>query len=218
MNNSESCVSERLRCILSDIMHNSLFAPFRLVGGTNIALQYSHRESVDIDLFTDYEYGSLNFKRFEEWFKNKYKYYDSSDSGSKVGMGRTYYIGNDEKDAVKVDLMYENSKFLYPEIVVDNVRMASLTEIAVMKLNAIYYGGRKKDFWDLHFLLIDRDYNLKELIALHKKRFPYEHDNEEMMSRLKDFSKADEEPAPVCRLGKFWDRIKLDILDLLLEL
>lgn len=36
-----------------------VFEPFRLVGGTALSLQMGHRLSVDIDLFTDAEYGTL---------------------------------------------------------------------------------------------------------------------------------------------------------------
>lgn len=50
---------------LLKIMGEGLFAPFRLVGGTNLSLRFGHRKSDDIDLFTDAEYGSLDFSLFE---------------------------------------------------------------------------------------------------------------------------------------------------------
>lgn len=62
---SERCVSPLLLEILSDIMKDSLFDPFRLVGGTNLALRTNHRISTDIDLFTDAPYGSLNFRLYD---------------------------------------------------------------------------------------------------------------------------------------------------------
>jgi len=45
-------------------MSEELFVPFRLVGGTNLSLLYGHRKSDDIDLFTDADYGSLDFDSF----------------------------------------------------------------------------------------------------------------------------------------------------------
>lgn len=59
---------------VSDLLWNSLkqlmsikeFDSFRIVGGTSLSLQLGHRESVDIDLFTDAEYGSLDFNKLEE--------------------------------------------------------------------------------------------------------------------------------------------------------
>ena len=215
---SERCVSPLLLEILSDIMKDSLFDPFRLVGGTNLALRTNHRISTDIDLFTDAPYGSLNFRLYERWFKERYNYCDPTDTSSKVGMGKTYYIGKDKDNAIKVDLIYESDPFLFPTESINAVRMATMLEIAVMKLDAIFYGGRKKDFWDLHFMLVDNEMDLSELLNLHAKRFPYQHDRDMLINNLHEFSRADEDPDPICNLGKSWDMIKLDIIDLVEEL
>ena len=211
------CVSPILTDILWDIMNDPLFMPFRLVGGTNLALRFKHRLSIDIDLFTDAEYGSLNFRNYENWFKERFHYVDPSDTSSKIGMGRMYYVGNNAHEAIKIDLIYESEPFLFPEENNNGIRMASLKEIAVMKLNAIFNGGRKKDFWDLHYLLIDEDLKLSDLITLHKKRFPYQHEEQLLLKQLQNFEKADNEPDPICRLGKSWDLIRLDLLDILSE-
>ena len=42
-------VSPLLRKTLNDIMANSIFDPFYLVGGTSLSLRLGHRKSVDID-------------------------------------------------------------------------------------------------------------------------------------------------------------------------
>ena len=218
MNRNQDSVSPILLEILADIMRADLFNPFRLVGGTNLALRYNHRISTDIDLFTDYPYGSLPFNLFEDWMRHRYAYFEPTDTSSKVGMGKTYYVGKSKKDAIKIDLIYENEPFLFPEEENQSIRMATSLEIAVMKLDAIFYGGRKKDFWDLHYLVVDSEMNFADLIALHAKRFPYQHDRIKLLKSLQDFSKADDEPDPICNLGKSWDMIKLDMLDFCLEL
>lgn len=41
--------------LLNKLMHEKLFSPFNLVGGTSLALQLGHRNSVDIDLFGNAE-------------------------------------------------------------------------------------------------------------------------------------------------------------------
>ena len=46
---------------LTQLMRMEEFNPFRLVGGTALSLQLGHRLSVDIDLFTDAGYGSIDF-------------------------------------------------------------------------------------------------------------------------------------------------------------
>jgi hypothetical protein len=42
-------------------MSEEIFSPFRLAGGTALSLQIGHRKSIDIDLFTDQIYGSIDF-------------------------------------------------------------------------------------------------------------------------------------------------------------
>jgi len=50
-------------------MSNELFQPFQLVGGTSLSLQLGHRISDDIDLFTDYEYDSIDFRVIQDWLR-----------------------------------------------------------------------------------------------------------------------------------------------------
>ncbi|SEA69181.1 Nucleotidyl transferase AbiEii toxin, Type IV TA system [Flavobacterium gillisiae] len=62
-------VSPLLKDILVDLMHEPLLSPFRLVGGTSLSLQIGHRMSVDIDLFTAADYGSIDFKKLGAFLK-----------------------------------------------------------------------------------------------------------------------------------------------------
>ncbi|UJP65295.1 nucleotidyl transferase AbiEii/AbiGii toxin family protein [Mongoliitalea daihaiensis] len=48
-------VNQRLLEILNELMINSFFESYYLVGGTNLALQLGHRKSIDIDLFGNQE-------------------------------------------------------------------------------------------------------------------------------------------------------------------
>ena len=61
-------VTPLLKKVLQQLMNEPLFTPFRLVGGTNLSLRYGHRLSVDIDLFTDSDYGSLDFATYAHIF------------------------------------------------------------------------------------------------------------------------------------------------------
>ncbi|MCK6607849.1 MAG: nucleotidyl transferase AbiEii/AbiGii toxin family protein, partial [Flavobacterium sp.] len=54
-------VNDLLKNSLITLMDAPIFQNFRLVGGTALSLQIGHRESIDIDLFSDVEYGTLNF-------------------------------------------------------------------------------------------------------------------------------------------------------------
>lgn len=57
-------ITPLLKNILNDIMENPVFDPFYLVGGTSLSLRLGHRKSVDIDLFTNAPYDSLDFSVF----------------------------------------------------------------------------------------------------------------------------------------------------------
>lgn len=202
-------VTPRLIEILNDLMENPLFNPFRLVGGTSLSLRLGHRKSVDIDLFTNALYGSLDFATYETYFRNRYHYYDCADFTNIVSFGRSYYLGNSESDCVKVDLYY-HEEMISPCDKLNGIRMASLDDVTAMKIDVVLRGGRKKDFWDLHELL--NTYSIAEMLELHKSRYEYTHDREQILTRLEDFTSADDEMDPICLKGKIWELIKLDIV------
>ncbi len=204
-------VSDLLLEVLTILMNEPLFDPFRLVGGTNLSLKLGHRKSVDIDLFTDADYGSLDFKQFEAFLENRFQYFYKTDTTSIVGFGRSYYIGDSKDNYIKVDLMYTD-KYINEAETIDNIRMASLADIAAMKINAISRCGRKKDFWDVHILL--DIYSIKEMLEFHKHRHEWEHDEAKLLDSLVDFSEANEMEDPICLMGKNWTDIKLTFIEI----
>ena len=207
-------VSPLLKEALHKLMLSEPFNRFRLVGGTALSLHYGHRMSVDIDLFTDAEYGSVDFGLLDETLRGMYPYVAANDYGL-VGMGRSYYIGNSERDAVKLDLFYTDA-FIEPIQIIDGIRLASPGEIAAMKLDVIQRTGRKKDFWDIDVL--KNHFDIDTMFALHAKRYPYTHDRELLLQKFTDFSGADTDFDPICLQGKHWELIKLDTVELIAQL
>lgn len=194
---------------LNALMENPVFKDFNLVGGTNLSLRFGHRCSDDIDLFTDSEYGSLDFKRFERELSMMFPYFDCPDRSDIVGFGRMYYVGLNKDDAVKLDLMYTDRFLTAPEII-NGIRFEPVEQIAAMKMEAINQGGRKKDWWDLDRLL--DIYHLEDLMDLHEKWQPWLHEEDKLLNALIDFSVVDLEPNPRCLLGKDWDIIKINMI------
>lgn len=205
-------VTPLLKEILQNLMSNPIFNPFVLVGGTSLSLRLGHRKSVDIDLFTNATYGSLDYLLFEEFFQKAYSYYDCADKTGIVGMGRSYYVGNSVEDNIKVDLYYHDEIINEPEII-DGIQIASLDDVTSMKMEVISRGGRKKDFWDLHELL--KIYSISEMLDLHQQRNEYTHDRKGIITNLSNFTTADENIDPVCLKGKEWALIKLDFVELI---
>jgi hypothetical protein len=204
---------------VSDLLWNSLkqlmlieeFNSFRIVGGTSLSLQLGHRESIDIDLFTDADYGSIDFSILETKLLETFPYMDSL-SVDLVGMGKSYFIGNNEHELVKLDLFY-TEPFVFPVILEQNIRFSSIEEIAAMKFEVIANGGRKKDFWDIHELL--ETYTLDEMIDFYLKRNPYGYSKDELLVKITDFSNAEDDFTPNCYKEKVWELIKLDFEKLL---
>jgi predicted nucleotidyltransferase component of viral defense system len=200
-------VTPMLLSVLKTLMKSKEFDNFRLVGGTALSLYQGHRMSEDIDLFTDAPYKSVDFKAIDDFFRNQYPSVSTNNSAI-IGMGKTYYLGENENNYVKVDLYYTD-EFFQKAVVIDGIRMASLEEIIAMKIEVISRMGRKKDFWDIHELI---DYYTPEnMLNLHEQRYPYSHDRALIKANFTNFSEADELYDPTCLRGKIWDVIKFDI-------
>lgn len=202
-------VSSLLKEILLDLMSENLFSSFRLVGGTALSLQIGHRMSVDIDLFTDAEYLSVDFTDIKNFLRNKYTYFNSS-SIDIVAFGTYFEVGNSKDDFVKIDLFYTDA-YVFQELVVDSIRMASIEEIIAMKMDVVLRGGRKKDFWDLHYFL--EIIPLDEMISYFRKRYPYNDNFIKIKPMIVDFTAADLDFEPNCLLSKNWELIKIDFIE-----
>lgn len=200
-------VNNLLKESLVKLMKAKEFEGFRLVGGTSLSLQIGHRESVDIDLFSDNPYGTVDFGDIDTYLDNEFAYVDDIRELF-PGMGKSYLIGKDRNNAIKLDLFHTDA-FIMPIKIEDGIRMATVEEIIAMKLEVVQQEGRKKDFWDLHELL--QDYGIAIMLQLHERRYPYGHDRNLILHNLTDFKRADEDFDPICFKGKYWEFIKEDI-------
>ena len=206
-------VNNLLKEVLLQLMAAKAFENFRLVGGTSLSLQIGHRESIDIDLFSDVEYGAIDFDAIEKYLVTNYKYVDHL-STIISGIGKSYLIGEHKDNSLKLDIFYTDT-FIQDNIIVDSIRMATIEEIIAMKLDVVQRGGRKKDFWDVHELF--EKYSLNEMLDLHKQRYPYTHDSDLIIENFTDFSIADDEFNPICFKGKYWEFIKEDIEEIIMK-
>lgn len=201
-------VTPTLRKILEHLMTVQEFSKFNLVGGTSLSLQKGHRESVDIDLFTEAAYKSIDFKNIDSFLRKQYAYVDAY-TDQEIGMGISYYIGDSSTNSVKLDLYY-TEPFIRAFKEIDGIRLASVEDIIAMKLEVISQGGRKKDFWDIHELI--HDFSIDQMVGFHKERYPHGHDTAAIISGFKNFEIADGELDPKCLRHKYWEVIKLDMI------
>lgn len=133
---------------------------FHLVGGTALALQLGHRNSIDIDLFAK----------------------DPFDDNSVLNLMTTKYsvieifrrkntiiclINN-----IKTDFIRHDHPLLNPPIEEEGIRFLGIEDIAAMKIHAIIQSGKRlKDFIDIYFLL--EHLSMKQMIDLFSAKYTY---------------------------------------------
>jgi hypothetical protein len=106
-------------------MQEEEFKDFILVGGTSLALQLGHRISIDIELFGSCEIDELLFIETLE------KY------GKVNVLKKSKNILICSVDGIKVDFVNYKYPLIDNYTIIDNIRLASIKDIAAMKLNAI---------------------------------------------------------------------------------
>lgn len=172
---------------------------FYLAGGTALALQYHHRESIDLDWFTQ--------KPIQTAMLIKHL--------SKLGK---FTLVKEEENTVEGILDKVKLSFMmypYPMIgkeqpYLKHIKIASVHDIAIMKLGAIAGRNTKKDFIDLYLYLHHEQKSLLELFDLLSKKFKgIEYDYYHLYKSLVYFVEADQEPMPRMIEKVDWKKIKI---------
>ena len=154
-----SPVKESTLELLKHLQAEPLLATTRLVGGTALSLQIGHRESDDLDLFSVEPLDGLSVQTL---LIDKYGFIPSVIADNTL-------IGFIQ--GVKIDVIYHPFPWLEEAVCEDGMRLASVTDIAAMKMHAIINSGKRpKDFVDIAFLSMHYSYNqIKQLLL---RRYP----------------------------------------------
>ncbi|MBL7905739.1 MAG: nucleotidyl transferase AbiEii/AbiGii toxin family protein [Bacteroidales bacterium] len=186
--------------LLRELMELPALAPFSLVGGTALALQFGHRSSIDIDLFYHEEFDHREIvAALEKEFGSRFDYKQQH-----TRFGIFCFIDN-----VKVDLVHYPHQQISDILIENGIRIYGNADIAAMKIQAILGRAKKKDFWDLHELL--KHYSLQQLIDWHKQKFPGQMLAISIPHAITYYIDADESDPPVSFKGQTWPKIKKDI-------
>jgi len=188
---------------LENLMQWPELAKFRLVGGTGLSLQLGHRQSIDIDLFTDVDFDIQDLAGIIK------KRIPASEI-RKLSFGLTIYILDSNSKSLKIDLM-ETDKFIRPEIMFEGIRFAHIEDIAAMKLEAITSRNTKKDFYDIAELL--KYYAIDKLLSFYSERYPY-HDIKQVLENFTFFSEdCEAEFDPISLKNVDWLSVKFLLTD-----
>ena len=164
---------------------------YYLGGGATIAIYLGHRHSVDLDWFT--EEGITDPMRLAQNIRDK---------------GIPFVTGQIERgtlhgtiSGVRIRFLEYKYPLLKPLIIWQKAacQLATLEDLACMKLSALTQRGSKKDFVDIYALGL-RYFSLRDMLPLYQKKFSVE-DMGHVLYGLSYFDDADKERLP----KMFWD-------------
>jgi len=132
---------------------------FYLAGGTALALQIGHRTSIDFDFYSQKKFSSPQLaKDIKKTFPNAKMLFTAEDTLKSI-------IGETE-----LSFFYYSYQLLELLEQYQDINIASLADVAAMKLAAIIQRGTRRDFVDIYYLL--NFYTLGELINFAIKKYP----------------------------------------------
>lgn len=186
--------------LLQEYCSHQFLQRFSLAGGTGLALRLGHRISYDLDLFS-YEKFSVNNLDAE---------LDSYYGMQYIKRGTLSNALFSTVNSIKSDFVYDYGKRIKETEIYNNIRIYPLEENIAMKLNAISGRGRKRDFYDLHFIL--KSFSFRETCDFFTNKFG----EEKLIPFLKSvtyFEDAETDEEPVLLKERItWKKVKENIL------
>ena len=171
---------------------------FHLAGGTALALRLGHRQSIDFDWFRR--------QPIAEPLQLAAELRGAVTAAGDVETARGTLHAS--VAGVKVSFFEYPYPLLLPLQTWEpfGCPLASLEDLASMKVAAVSQRGARKDFIDLYALL-QAGLALPELLALYRRRFQVQEVGH-VLASLTYFDDAEQEPMPVMLRDWRWDQVK----------
>ncbi len=169
-----------------------------LAGGTALALQVGHRQSVDLDFFIpQHEFKEALLERKLSATHHWVSMY--RESGTLFG---TF---------MSAKVSFIAYPFFTPSremLTVGNLSILLPYDIAAMKIIAVSQRGRKRDFIDLYWYCTNRE-PLEDVIERALKQYPgKDHNAPHILKSLTYFSDAEKDPMPKLFFAATWGGVK----------
>lgn len=168
-----------------------------LAGGTALALQVGHRQSVDLDFFTQ-------SAEFDETALER-KFVQTKEWQTTLRQQGTIY--GELKGARISFIAYPFFQPSVKHVHCGSIRLLIPADIAAMKIIAISQRGRKRDFVDLYWYCQNRE-PLKNVIERALAQYPQEHNIPHIFKSLVYFADAEGDPMPPLHFDITWARIR----------
>jgi len=180
---------------------------FYLAGGTGLALHLGHRKSIDLDFFSAQPLGDLLVL-----------------AKALRGEGVPIVVGTVGRGAlhgtlhgIRITLLeYQYANLKRPRRMKEfGCSLASLDDIATMKLSAVAQRGSKKDFIDVYALLM-KHAPLNTMLMAYRRRYHLK-DTLHVLQALTYFDEADLQRTPTMIWNATWPDIKRRIQESVLK-
>ncbi len=168
-----------------------------LAGGTALALQAGHRQSVDLDFFTT-----------EKTFPPAEVIAHLPENVWQADIVKEGTIYGKIHHAKVSFIAYPFFIPVKPKLTYGFVEMLDKDDIAVMKIIAISQRGKKRDFVDLYWY-VKNCAPLLSIVEKLKRQYPtVAHNFQHIIKSLTYFDDADKDPMPPLLFDARWDDIK----------
>lgn len=196
----EAALDRSAYSLLEEYCRLPFLNTFSLAGGTALALRLGHRLSYVLDLFSyqKFEVNRLH-QELESYFGSNY-----------VKRGNLSNALFTTVNNIKTDFVFDYGKQTNAIEVIESVRLYSFEENIAMKLNAICGRGRKRDFFDLYFIL--EKFSLTEVTNF----FLSKYGEDKLLSLYKSITyfedAANDEDLVLLNKKVTWENVKKTIL------
>jgi len=190
-------ISPDLRVVMNEFGKSEVGSHFYLAGGTALGLQIGHRVSVDLDFFSP----DLDIPAARETLQNSLHEFSpelaDSSWGNLVFVARQVRVGFYGYGYPLVDSLVK----------AENVSLASISDIGLMKLDTLLSRASRKDFHDLY--AICQQTTLRNLLDAVPRKYSHARDFEaQVVKHLVYFERAEQE-APVPLIEEVsWEDVK----------
>ncbi len=189
------------REIFNQLIHFQWLKEFYLAGGTALALQLGHRESIDFDFFTCTHFDALFILS------------ELQKLGSVKVISQSNNILHCFLNNIQISFFKVHYNLIAKPLEHFNLKIASSLDIFLMKLQAISGRGSRKDFIDLYFLL--KLHDLNDISGLYYEKYGLILQSDYHLHRaLVYFKDAEAQPFPKMFAEINWEQVKSTIVEI----
>lgn len=191
--------------LLKELTETVSIPNYYMIGGTALSIQLGLRESYDFDFCVP------------EQFNNEILLEELRNLGELEVKQNQKGTCDVILNGVQISFFYYPNKVVKEFVTSDeipNLKLASVLDIAVMKIVAIAGRGAKKDFFDLYNILTKSDIMLLELANALMQKCGDSINYANVIMGLSYFEDAENEILPKTFVDYDWNKIKLYFIDL----